>query len=100
MIRNCRLWVAVLIGFVLAATDASAAPAGEEQAAASDKPMVTDPTTGMQVTAPEYGGTLTYPYKLFGETTDPHITGHYAGYQIYAVNEKLAKETGVLPGTR
>ena len=91
MIRNCRLWVAVLIGLVLAATAAWAAPAGEEQAAASDKPMVTDPTTGMQVTAPEYGGTLTYPYKLFGETTDPHITGHYAGYQIYAVNEKLAK---------
>ena len=91
MIRNCRLWVALLIGFVLAATDASAAPAGEEAAAAADKPMVTDPTTGKVVTAPEYGGTLTYPYKLFGETTDPHITGHYAGYQIYAVNEKLAK---------
>ncbi|MDE0230097.1 MAG: ABC transporter substrate-binding protein [Spirochaetaceae bacterium] len=91
MIRHCRPWVAALIGFVLAATAASAAPAGEEAAAAADKPMVTDPTTGMQVTAPEYGGTLTYPYKLFGETTDPHITGHYAGYQIYAVNEKLAK---------
>ena len=57
--------------------------------AASD--MVKDPTTGKMVTAPEYGGTLTYPYKLFGETTDPSITGHYAGWQITAVNEKLSK---------
>ncbi|MDP7463180.1 MAG: hypothetical protein QF614_01690, partial [SAR324 cluster bacterium] len=52
---------------------------------------VTDPTTGKVVSAPEYGGTITYPYKLFGKTTDPSITGHYAGYQIYAVNEKLSK---------
>ena len=90
MIRNCRLWVAVLIGLVLAATGAWAAPAGEEAAAAADKPMVTDPTTGMQVTAPEYGGTLTYPYRLFGETVDPSITGAYAMWQIAGVNEKLA----------
>ena len=102
MIRNCRLWVAVLTGFVLAVTDASAAPAGEEAAAAAaaaaDKPMVTDPTTGMQVTAPEYGGTLTYPYKLFGETTDPSITGHYAGRSTRSTRS-FRRETGVLPGT-
>ena len=28
-----------------------------------EKEMVTDPTTGKMVTAPEYGGTLTYPYN-------------------------------------
>ena len=48
MMRNYKLGVAVLIGLVLAATGAWAAPAGEEAAAAADKPMVTDPTTGMQ----------------------------------------------------
>ena len=97
MIRNCRLWVAVLIGFVLAATGAWASPAGEEQAVASDKPMVTDPTTGMQVTAPEYGGTLTYAYALFGENTDPSIAGGWAPFQLSGVNEQLVQGDWGLP---
>ena len=97
MIRNCRLWVAVLIGFVLAATGAWASPAGEEQAAASDKPMVTDPTTGMQVTAPEYGGTFTYAYALFGKNTDPSIEGGWAGFQLSGVNENLVQGDWGLP---
>ena len=58
---------------------------------------VTDPTTGKVVTAPEYGGTLTYAYKLFGATVDPSITGNYAGWQIGAVNEKLAQGDWGLP---
>ena len=99
MMRNYKIvGVAVLIGLVLAATGAWTAPAGEEAAAASEKPMVTDPTTGMPVTAPEYGGTLTYPYRLFGETVDPSITGAYAMWQIAGVNEKLVHgDWGPLP---
>ena len=54
------------------------------------KKYVTDPTTGKVVTAPEYGGTLTYPYVLIGETTDPFVTGPYAGMLIAGVNENLA----------
>ena len=97
MIHNCRLWVAAPIGLVLAATAAWAAPAGEEAAAAVDKPMVTDPTTGMQVTAPEYGGTLTYAYRFFGENTDPSITGGWAGFQLSGVNEQLVQGDWGLP---
>ena len=101
MMRNCRLCVAALIGFVLAATAAWASPAGEEAAAASDKPMVTDPTTGKMVTAPEYGGTLTYPYKLFGPTVDPSITGNYAGWQNRrGQREARAGRLGPSQGTR
>ena len=51
---------------------------------------VTDPTTGKAVSAPQYGGTLTYPYRLKYYTTDPFVTGHYAGFLIASVNETLA----------
>ena len=54
------------------------------------KKYVTDPSTGKVVSAPEYGGTLTYPYVLIGETTDPFVTGPYAGMLIAGVNENLA----------
>ena len=56
-----------------------------------------DPATGKMVTAPEYGGTLTYPYVLDGETTDPFVTGSYAGMLIGNVNEKLARPNWRLP---
>ena len=59
-----RKILAVLLGLVLAATGLWASPAGEEEpAAAMEKEMVMDPATGKMVTAPEYGGTLTYPYN-------------------------------------
>ena len=51
---------------------------------------VTDPSTGKVVTAPEYGGTLTLPYVLVGDTTDYFVSGHYAGFIIDGVNEQLA----------
>ena len=76
--------------FALAATGAWAAGEAEGETAAVDKPMITDPTTGKMLTAPEYGGTLTYPYKLVASNTDPDLRGHYAGWLISAVNEKLA----------
>ena len=60
MIRNCRLPVAALLGLVLAATGGWASPASEEApAAAMEKEMVLDPTTGEMISAPEYGGTIT-----------------------------------------
>ena len=48
--------------------------AGEEEApaAAMEQEMVLDPTTGEMVTAPEYGGTLTYATRSFSNPgTDP-----------------------------
>ena len=58
MFRTC---LAVLCGLVLTATGLWASPAAEEEpAAAMEKEMVRDPATGEMVSAPEYGGTLTY----------------------------------------
>ncbi len=37
----------------------------------ADSHMVTDPTTGMMVTAPEYGGTLTFVMKIEPPSADP-----------------------------
>ena len=57
--RIAHPFVVVLV-FALAATGVWASPAGEEEpAAAADKEMVLDPTTGEMVTAPQYGGTMT-----------------------------------------
>ena len=86
-----RKILAVLFGLVLAATGLWASPAGEEEpAAAMEKEMVTDPTTGKVVTAPEYGGTLTYPYVIEYES-DPFVVGGAAAYLIGGVNENLAR---------
>ena len=86
-----RKILAVLFGLVLAATGLWASPAGEEEpAAAMVKEMVTDPTTGKMVTAPEYGGTLTYPYVIEYES-DPFVVGGGAAYLIGGVNENLAR---------
>ena len=52
---------AVALVLVLTATGLWAGAATEEApAAAADKEMVTDPATGEMVSAPEYGGTITY----------------------------------------
>ena len=77
IVRNI---LAVLIGLGVAATGLWASPAAEEEpAAAMDKEMVMDPATGKMVTAPEYGGTLTYPYVIEYETSDPFVVGGAAG---------------------
>ena len=86
-----RKILAVLFGLVLTATGLWASPAGEEEpAAAMDKEMVMDPATGKMVTAPAYGGTITYPYVFDAETTDPLKSWVNAGYHIASVNERLA----------
>ena len=52
---------------------------------------VTDPSTGKVVSAPQYGGTLTYPYKNRTVGTDPFLTGHLPSKAgIGSVNERLA----------
>ncbi len=81
---------AIALVLVLPATGLWAAGAEEAPAAAADKKYVTDPTTGKVVVAPEYGGTLTFPYRLDYSTTDPFVTGGYAGFLIASVNETLA----------
>ncbi len=86
-----RKILAVLFGLVLTATGLwASAEEEEEPAAAMEKEMVMDPTTGKMVTAPEYGGTLTYPYQRIGDNQDPFFAGQEPGWLIDGVNEKLA----------
>ena len=84
--RKC---LAVLIGLALTATGLWAA--GEEEgstAAAADKKYVTDPSTGKVVTAPEYGGTVTFAQKEEPPGTDLVVSGSAGG--VDGVLEKLA----------
>ena len=87
-----RTFLAVLFGLVLTATGLWASAAEEEEpAAAMEKEMVMDPTTGKVVTAPEYGGTLTYGWGgRVSDNVDPLAVGFEAGWLIDGVNEKLA----------
>ena len=66
---------AVALVLALTATGLWAAGAEEEPAAAADKKYVTDPTTGKVVTAPEYGGTLTFARKSVG--AEPHLVSGF-----------------------
>ena len=57
----------------------------------SGKNYVTDPTTGKTVTAPQYGGTITYPWEgRVSENVDPFAVSGEAGWLIAGVNEVLA----------
>ena len=63
--------------------------AGEgEEAAATEKEMVRDPSTGEMVTAPEYGGTIRPIVNFKVEGLDPYFA-FSAGWFIGLVNEKL-----------
>ena len=86
--KHARTCLAVLAGLVLAATGAWAAAAQEEPAAAMEKEMVTDPTTGEMVTAPQYGGTLTFATMLEPPSADTLVYGS-AGLAIGGVAEQL-----------
>ena len=66
-----RTCLAVLASLAIAATGAWAGGEEEQPAAAMEKEMVLDPTTGKMVTAPEYGGTLTFAVKLEPPSADP-----------------------------
>ena len=85
-LRTC---LAVLSGLVLIATGLGASPAGEEApAAAMEKEMVLDPSTGKMVSAPEYGGTLTVANLLEPENADMHFS-HVPALVSGATVEKL-----------
>ena len=85
IVRTC----AVALVLVLTATGLWAAAAEEQPAAVAEKEMVLDPTTGKMVTAPEYGGTITWGAKAsYDEITDPWWGG--AAHVISGVNEPLA----------
>ena len=69
--------LAVVLVLVLTATGLWAAGAEEEAAAAAtEKAYVTDPTTGMQIPAPEYGGTFTYVWQRLENTAENYPTRH------------------------
>ena len=80
---------AIALVLILSATGLWAAGAEEEPAAAADKQYVTDPTTGKVVSAPEYGGTITYVKSIIPPSIDPYFLSS-AGIVISGVNEKLA----------
>ena len=80
--------VAVAFGLALTATGLWAAAAEEEPAAAMEKEMVLDPTTGKVVVAPEYGGTFTWGDRHPVPHCDPYIHGS-APRVIVGVAEKL-----------
>ena len=79
--------LAVLSVLVLAATGLWAAAAEEEPAAATEKEMVLDPTTGKMVVAPQYGGTITYHLGSSPQGPDPYYS--YSGPLVSGVLEKL-----------
>ena len=79
---------AIALVLILSATGLWAAGAEEEPAAAADKKYVTDPTTGKAVTAPEYGGTITYGEVSWVANIDLWYGDAHAS--IGLVNEMLA----------
>ena len=54
------------------------------------KKYVTDPATGRTVSAPEYGGTLTWPVVAFPDNTDVWWVGGWAPLFISGVSEQLS----------
>ena len=77
------------LALALVATVTFASPAGEDDtAAATEKEMVLDPSTGEMVTAPEYGGTIKPIVALKPEGIDPYYR-YTAGFWIGLVNETL-----------
>ena len=81
---------AVALVLVLTATGLWAGAATEEApAAAADKEMVTDPATGEMVSAPEYGGTITYGRVSWAEHSDVWYISGWASHNIGLVNEML-----------
>ena len=83
-----RTCLAVLASLVLAATGVWAAGEEEAPAAAMEKEMVLDPTTGEMVLAPQYGGTMTFAVQREPPTTDPMFGGG-ASRGVDGVAEKL-----------
>ena len=58
--------IGLTLAFALVATVTFAGAGREDAGAATEREMVLDPTTGEMISAPEYGGTFTFPLKEFG----------------------------------
>ena len=86
-----KKYLAVLIGLAVTATGLSAAPAEEQPAAAAEKEMVLDPTTGKMVTAPEYGGTLT---QAAGR--DQKVFDTYLAWSPFQVSSAVVEKLGIV----
>ena len=94
-IVRIRMTFAFALVLVMTATGLSAGAASDsdDSASAAEKEMVLDPTTGKMVTAPEYGGTLTYVFwSMAGtESTDTWSHGGLTSFLfIPPVLEKLS----------
>ena len=76
------------LALALVATVTFAAAEGEE-AAAAEKEMVLDPSTGEMVEAPRYGGTLSYARPGAAEHCDVWSISGFATFFIGPVVEKL-----------
>ena len=83
---------AVALVLVMTATGvwATGASDSDDSAAAADKETVFDPATGRTWTAPEYGGTLTWPANHHPPGIDPWYDATWAHHFIGGVNEGLA----------
>ena len=79
---------AIALVLVLTATGLWAAGAEEAPTAAADKKYVTDPTTGKVVSAPEYGGTITFAQLPGRWHTDTYLS-HTAQFLVDGVVERL-----------
>ena len=80
--RSAMKLLSVLLAFILGTT------LWVGPTAAAEMKNVTDPSTGKVVTAPTYGGRLTFAIKLEPPHTDPWFT-HPPGAAISGVAEKL-----------
>ena len=81
---------AVALVLVLTATGLCAGGAEEAPAAAVEKEMVLDPTTGEMVEAPRYGGTITALSRDWGPATfDQYLSAPQLGAYTHGTLEKL-----------
>ena len=82
--RSAMKLLSVLLAFILGAT------LGVSSAAvAAEKKMVKDPTTGKMVSAPEWGGTITYGRVSWAAHSDVWYISGWATHNIGLVNEML-----------
>ena len=89
-IAHIKRTFAIALVLVLTATGLWAGAATEQApAAAAEKEMVTDPATGEMVSAPEYGGTITYGRVSWAEHSDVWYISGWASHNIGLVNEML-----------
>ena len=78
------------LALALVATVTFASGESDQPAAAAEKEMVLDPSTGEMVTAPEYGGTLTFGVVAMGEHPDAWANSGWSRMFVGMVTEQLA----------